>query len=110
MRIELRPLSTITPYPGNPRKNDPAVDAVVASLKAYGFRQPIVVDPTDDVGRLCQIANDGGAAPDAVNKALLRKKIIGGLALACFVKVFGVAFLGEPRTLQAAGVDHDAAP
>ncbi len=36
--------------------------------------------------------------------------LIGGLALACFVKVFGVAFLGEPRTPAAAGVDHDAAP
>jgi hydrogenase-4 component B len=36
--------------------------------------------------------------------------LIGGLALACFVKVFGVAFLGEPRTAAAAAVDHDAAP
>jgi hydrogenase-4 component B len=27
--------------------------------------------------------------------------LIGGLALACFVKVFGTAFLGEPRTSQA---------
>ncbi len=36
--------------------------------------------------------------------------LIGGLALACFVKVFGIAFLGEPRTAAAAAVDHDAAP
>jgi len=36
--------------------------------------------------------------------------LIGGLAVACFVKVFGIAFLGEPRTPQAAAVDHDAAP
>ncbi|TLM65947.1 MAG: hydrogenase [Deltaproteobacteria bacterium] len=36
--------------------------------------------------------------------------LIGGLALACFVKVFGVAFLGEPRSAAAAAVDHDAAP
>jgi hydrogenase-4 component B len=36
--------------------------------------------------------------------------LIGGLAVACFVKVFGVAFLGEPRTVQAAAVDHDALP
>ncbi len=27
--------------------------------------------------------------------------LIGGLALACFVKVFGAAFLGEPRTAHA---------
>ncbi|MDT8440264.1 MAG: proton-conducting transporter membrane subunit [Desulfuromonadales bacterium] len=29
--------------------------------------------------------------------------LIGGLALACFVKVFGIAFLGEPRSAAAAG-------
>jgi DNA modification methylase len=44
MQIELRPLDQIKPYPGNPRQNDDAVDAVVASLKEFGFRQPIVVD------------------------------------------------------------------
>ena len=44
MQIELRSLDQIKPYPGNPRQNDQAVDAVVASLKEYGFRQPIVVD------------------------------------------------------------------
>lgn len=44
MKIELRPIDQITPYPGNPRQNDQAVDAVAASLKEYGFRQPIVVD------------------------------------------------------------------
>ena len=44
MEIELRPLDQIKPYPGNPRNNDDAVDAVAKSLKEYGFRQPIVVD------------------------------------------------------------------
>ena len=33
--------------------------------------------------------------------------LIGGLALACFVKVFGVSFLGEPRT-PSAGAAHEA--
>jgi hydrogenase-4 component B len=33
--------------------------------------------------------------------------LIGGLALACFVKVFGVSFLGEPRTPMA-GAAHEA--
>jgi hydrogenase-4 component B len=36
--------------------------------------------------------------------------LIGGLAVACFVKVFGVVFLGEARTPRAAAVRHDAAP
>jgi DNA modification methylase len=44
MKIELRPLADITPYENNPRLNDGAVDAVAASLREFGFRQPIVVD------------------------------------------------------------------
>jgi hydrogenase-4 component B len=35
--------------------------------------------------------------------------LIGGLALACFVKVFGIAFLGEPRSTEAA-LAHEASP
>jgi ParB-like chromosome segregation protein Spo0J len=44
MRVRMVPLAKITPYPGNPRLNDDAVDAVAASIKEFGFRQPIVVD------------------------------------------------------------------
>ncbi len=44
MKIELWSLSRIKPYAKNPRVNDAAVDAVAASIKEFGFRQPIVVD------------------------------------------------------------------
>src|SRR6267143_6874511 len=44
MKVELRPISSITPYEKNPRLNDQAVDAVAASIREFGFRQPIVVD------------------------------------------------------------------
>jgi DNA modification methylase len=44
VKIELRPIDQVTPYVNNPRNNDDAVDAVAASLKEFGFRQPIVVD------------------------------------------------------------------
>lgn len=37
-------LSDIKPYPGNPRINDQAVDAMDRSIQEFGFRQPIVVD------------------------------------------------------------------
>jgi DNA modification methylase len=47
MQIELRPIATIKPYDNNPRVNDPAVDAVAASIREFGFRQPIVVDEQD---------------------------------------------------------------
>jgi len=45
MQIDLWPIERVIPYDRNPRLNDgPAVDAVAASLKEFGFRQPIVVD------------------------------------------------------------------
>jgi ParB-like chromosome segregation protein Spo0J len=44
MKIELRKISDIKPYPQNPRVNDDAVDAVAASIREFGFKQPLVVD------------------------------------------------------------------
>jgi len=44
MHVEMRPINTIRPYENNPRQNDAGVDAVAASIRAFGFRQPIVVD------------------------------------------------------------------
>jgi DNA modification methylase len=44
VQVELRPITSIRPYENNPRLNDEAVDAVAASIKEFGFRQPIVVD------------------------------------------------------------------
>ena len=44
MKIELKNIADVKPYPNNPRINDDAVDAVVASIREFGFRQPIVVD------------------------------------------------------------------
>lgn len=34
----------LIPYANNPRINDAAVDAVAASIKEFGFKQPIVID------------------------------------------------------------------
>jgi DNA modification methylase len=44
MLVEMRPIGSIRPYENNPRHNDAAVDAVAASLREYGWRQPLVVD------------------------------------------------------------------
>ena len=44
MKVELRDIESVRPYESNPRINDQAVDAVAASLREFGFRQPIVVD------------------------------------------------------------------
>jgi len=44
MDIKTVDIEKIIPYAKNPRKNDAAVGKVAASLKEFGFRQPIVVD------------------------------------------------------------------
>jgi DNA modification methylase len=44
MFVEMRPLGSLSPYENNPRQNDAAVEAVAASIREFGFRQPIVVD------------------------------------------------------------------
>ena len=47
MLVEMRKVADIKPYPHNPRRNDHAVDAVAASIKEFGFRQPLVLDEDD---------------------------------------------------------------
>jgi DNA modification methylase len=47
MQVSQRPIHSIRPYADNPRINDQAVEAVAASIRAFGFRQPIVVDEND---------------------------------------------------------------
>jgi ParB-like chromosome segregation protein Spo0J len=44
MEIVHKHLSELKPYANNPRVNDGAVAAVVASIREFGFRQPVVVD------------------------------------------------------------------
>jgi DNA modification methylase len=44
MKIEMWPIGRVVPYDKNPRQNDVAVEAVAKSIRAFGFRQPIVVD------------------------------------------------------------------
>jgi DNA modification methylase len=43
MLIEERSLNMIQPYERNPRHNDDAVEAVAASIREFGFRQPLVI-------------------------------------------------------------------
>ena len=47
MQVSNRPIHSIRPYADNPRINEQAVEAVAASIRAFGFRQPIVVDEND---------------------------------------------------------------
>lgn len=45
MKIENWEIEKVVPYARNPRNNTGAVDKVKASLKEFGWQQPIVVDP-----------------------------------------------------------------
>ena len=49
MKVENWPIERVQPYPGNPRDNDAAVDAVARSIQQFGFRQPIVVDKDEGI-------------------------------------------------------------
>ncbi len=49
MEIIERRLNELHPYKNNPRKNDGAVDAVMESIKEFGFRVPIVIDKNDEI-------------------------------------------------------------
>lgn len=44
MEVESVPISSVIPYDRNPRNNSGAVRKVAASIREFGFRQPIVVD------------------------------------------------------------------
>ena len=48
LTVEWWPIERPIPYPGNPRVvNEAAIAKVAASIKEFGWRQPIVVDPGD---------------------------------------------------------------
>ena len=44
MRIEWWDIDRVVPYENNPRHNDDAVEKVANSLRAFGWKQPCVVD------------------------------------------------------------------
>jgi ParB-like chromosome segregation protein Spo0J len=55
LTIVMRPLSSLVPYARNPRKNDDVVDRMVASIREFGFKVPILAksDGTVIDGHLC---------------------------------------------------------
>ena len=44
LRVKYVPIGDVRPYEDNPRRNDGAVQAVVNSIREFGWKQPIVVD------------------------------------------------------------------
>lgn len=42
--VAMWPIADVRPYARNPRRNEKSVDKVAASIREFGFRQPLVVD------------------------------------------------------------------
>ena len=50
MKIQNWPLKRLKPFPNNPRIiSETAVEKVAASIREYGFKQPIVVDKDGEI-------------------------------------------------------------
>lgn len=49
LNIEYININEIKPYKNNPRKNDKAVEKVVASIKEFGFKNPIIIDKNMEI-------------------------------------------------------------
>src|SRR5437867_13203200 len=45
--LETWPLTRLVPYARNPRKNDHAVDRMVASIREFGFKVPVLARGSD---------------------------------------------------------------
>ena len=49
LNIEYININEIKPYKNNPKKNDKAVEKVVASIKEFGFKNPIIIDKNMEI-------------------------------------------------------------
>src|SRR4051795_4517995 len=47
--VELWPIDKLVPYIRNPRKNDAAVDRMVASIQEFGFKIPVLARSSGEV-------------------------------------------------------------
>ena len=90
--MELRKLSDIKLYPGDSRQNDAAVDAIAASIKQFGFYQPIVVDAEGVI--ICGHTRYKAAQKLGLNQA---GKAVGRLAAAVRSPQLGSAACGSAR-------------
>jgi len=49
LRIEMWPIGRLIPYAGNPRNNDKAVQRMMASIREFGFRIPVLARSNGEV-------------------------------------------------------------
>ena len=49
LSIVMLPIAELNPYARNPRNNEPAVEAVAASIREFGFKVPIILDSNREI-------------------------------------------------------------
>ncbi|MGD0301261.1 MAG: DNA modification methylase [Bryobacteraceae bacterium] len=49
LKVEYWPITKLQPYHRNPRKNDPAVDRMVGSIREFGFKVPVLARSDGEV-------------------------------------------------------------
>lgn len=49
MKITMVAVGELNPYANNPRNNEPAIDAVAASIREFGFKVPIIIDKNKEI-------------------------------------------------------------
>lgn len=49
MKVVNKKLEEIKEYENNPRKNDKSVNALIESIKEFGFQVPVILDRTDTI-------------------------------------------------------------
>ena len=100
MKIETIDIDRVIPYARNPRKNSAAIDKVAASLREFGFRQPIVTDEKLTV----IVGHTRLAAAKKLNLSQVPVHIAEGLTDAQ-IKAYRIA---DNRTNEEAEWDFDA--
>jgi ParB-like chromosome segregation protein Spo0J len=49
LEIQYRRTADLVPYARNPRKNDKAVERMVASIREFGFKVPLLIRSNGDI-------------------------------------------------------------
>jgi hypothetical protein len=110
MKIELWPIDKLIPYARNARKiPQAAIDKVAASIKEFGWRQPIVVD-ADRVPVASRISG-GARNPDATGELLGIRPLLSAVVAHAPADswLVGTGALGRWLTQnrrRSAGVQH----
>jgi ParB-like chromosome segregation protein Spo0J len=115
LRIECRPVESLVPHPGKPRTHSPAqIDRIAASIREFGFTNPILLDGDNGViaghGRLAAAGAAGLKTVPCIELGHLtprqkRAYVIADNKLAINAGWDEELLRAEVQFLEAAGID-----